>query len=108
MTKYRNTPTMVDGIEFDSKAEARHYAKLLLLERAGLIKDLKRQVVFQIADAVQLYGRKRPAIKYIADFTYEQDGKLVVCDVKGMLTPVYRLKRHLMKLTHGIEIQEVA
>lgn len=108
MTKYRNTPTMVDGIEFDSKAEARHYTKLLLLERAGQIKDLKRQVVFLIADPVKLYGRKRPAIKYVADFTYKQDGKLIVCDVKGMLTPMYRLKRHLMMAVHGIEILEVA
>lgn len=107
MSKYRNTPTIVDDIKFDSRAEARHYVQLKLRQRAGEISDLKLQVPFELVHAVRLYGRKRPAIKYVADFTYTEDGKLVVCDVKGMKTPVYILKRHLLMATHGIEILEV-
>ena len=53
-----------------------------------------------------LYGRRRPAVKYKADFRYIEKGETVVEDVKGMRTPVYNLKRHLMKAVHGIEIRE--
>lgn len=108
MSKYGNKKTELDGIVFDSKAEAKRYSQLRMLERAGQISDLQRQVKFELVRGVRLYGRSRPAIKYIADFVYNQGGHQVVEDVKGMLTPVYRLKRHLMMAMHGIEIREVA
>lgn len=107
MRKYRNKKTELDGITFDSQAEARHYALLKIRERAGEISELKTQVKFVLADSVRLYGRKRPAVTYVADFTYIEDGKLIVADVKGMRTPLYILKRHLLMATHGIEILEV-
>lgn len=108
MSKYGNKKTELDGIVFDSKAEAKRYSQLRMLERAGQISDLQRQVKFELVRGVRLYGRSRPAIKYIADFVYNQGGHRVVEDVKGMLTPVYRLKRHLMMAIHSIEIREVA
>lgn len=107
MSKYGNHKTTVDGITFDSKAEAARYQKLLLWEKAGHIADLRRQVRFDLIPRQKLGGRTLPAVYYKADFTYTQDGKYIVEDVKGMITPVYRLKRRLMLDKHGIEVQEV-
>lgn len=100
--KYRNKKTSVDGIRFDSKREANRYMELKLLERAGAIKDLRRQVSYVLINKSR-YGR---AIKYVADFVYYEDGKLVVEDVKGVRTPVYKLKKRLMAEVYGIEIKE--
>lgn len=108
MSKYGNRKTMVDGITFDSLAEAKRYSLLKVLERAGQITDLQRQVKFELAPPVRLGGRGRPALRYFADFVYLQDGERVVEDVKGKATEGYRIKRHLMKAIHGIEIKEVA
>lgn len=107
--KYKNTKTTVNGIEFDSKKEAKRYQDLLLLERAGVIRNLMLQQVFVIVPSVILDGRKKPAVKYKADFTYFDDakgGRFVVEDVKGFRTPVYRLKRQLMMSVHGFEVLE--
>lgn len=108
MSKYGNRKTVVDSIEFDSKAEANRWFMLKVLERAGLISDLQRQVKFELAPPVRIGGRGRPALRYFADFVYLQDGQRVVEDVKGKLTEGYRIKRHLMKAIHDIEIKEVA
>jgi hypothetical protein len=96
-----------------SKREAKRAGVLKLLERAGQIKDLKEQVEFVLAPSVVINGRKRPAIKYFADFVYEDLGlpeffesRLVVEDCKGFRTPVYKLKRHLMKSVLNIDITE--
>jgi hypothetical protein len=96
IVKYNNTKTVVDGITFDSKKEAKRYGELKLLESAGKISALKLQVVFVLSPSVVIAKRKRPALKYVADFTYIENGSHVIEDCKGMLTPVYRLKRHLM------------
>lgn len=100
--KYRNKKTSVDGIRFDSKREANRYMELKLLERAGIIKGLKRQVPYILIDKSR-YGR---AIKYVADFVYLENGQLVVEDVKGVRTPVYKLKKRLMAEVYGIEVKE--
>lgn len=100
--KYRNKKTSVDGIRFDSKREANRYMELKLLERAGIIKGLKRQVPYILIDKSR-YGR---AIKYVADFVYYEDDKLVVEDVKGVRTPVYKLKKRLIAERFGIEVKE--
>lgn len=107
MSKYRNCKTIVDGITFDSKAEARRYGELKLLLKAGAITDLIPQAPFELVPSVVLGNRKRPAIKYKADFVYTENGHKVVEDVKGMKTAVYSLKKHLMKHVHGIEIREI-
>lgn len=106
MNKYGAKKTVIDGTTFASKAESLRYIALRILENNGHISYLKTQVKFDLAPSVVIQGRKRPPIRYIADFVYMQDGKQVVEDVKGMLTPVYRLKRHLMATVHGIHILE--
>ena len=103
MSKYNNTKIRVDGRLFDSKAEAARWQELSLLERAGEITELERQVEYELIPKQK--GER--AVKYIADFRYvDNDGKTVVEDTKGVRTPVYILKRKLMLRVHGIRIRE--
>ncbi len=108
--KYSNKKIVLDGETFDSKAECRRYQELLILRRTGQISDLKRQVAFELVPSVKLLGAARatPAIRYFADFTYIENGALVVEDTKGYLTTEYKMKRHMMKAVHGIDIRETA
>ncbi|GLC92334.1 hypothetical protein Tamer19_17420 [Cupriavidus sp. TA19] len=107
-SKYGNTRLTVSGETFDSQREMERYHHLRILQRAGKIQQLERQVAFILAPAVVIGGRKRPALKYVADFTYVEEGATVktVEDVKGHLTEGYRIKRHLMAAM-GIQIKEV-
>lgn len=107
--KYSNQKVTDQGITFDSKAEHRRWCYLRLLERAGEIKDLRRQVSFMlIPELVKPRGGKERPTHYIADFVYlDKAGAQVVEDVKGAVTPEFRLKRKLMLWAHGIEVQEV-
>lgn len=86
---------------YASKLEARRANELALLERAGAITGLRRQVPFEMIVNGHL------VCKYIADFTYTttETGESVVEDVKGVLTPEFRLKAKLMEALHGIVIQ---
>lgn len=108
-SKYRNQPQVVDGVRFDSKRELKRWQELRLLERAHKIGSLERQVVYVLAPAVRLVGEKRlkPAIRYVADFRYfdADKGVFVIEDAKGSETDVSRLKRHLMKSVHGIDVR---
>ena len=102
-SKYGNKKiTGPDGQKFDSVKEYRRYGCLRLLERAGVISDLKRQVKFELIPRI---GNER-ACNYIADFTYMENGALVVEDVKGVKTEVYKIKKKLMLWVHGIRIKE--
>ena len=103
-SKYRAIPTVIDGIRFDSKKEAKRYQDLKLLERAGKIRNL---VVDKKCLKYSLDANGVHICNYVADFGYVEDGKLVIEDAKGFKTPVYKLKKKLMKAIHGIEIQEV-
>ena len=109
MNKYGAIKTEVAGITFDSKAEARRYGQLIMLERAGHITGLTRQVPFVLAPSVKFTGDKRakPPLRYVADFMYSDVklGKLVVEDVKGVATPLFNAKRHLMLALHGVEVR---
>lgn len=107
MSKYGNKKTVLYGEEFDSKAEANRYLVLREKERNGEISHLARQKVFVLAPGVVIQGRKRPPLRYKADFVYIlRDGKEITEDVKGVVTEGYRIKRHLMMCVHGIEILE--
>jgi len=106
--KYGNKMTVVDGETFASKLEARRYRELVIMQLAGAITDLKTQVAYVLCPSVVIAGLKRRSMRYIADFVYKDDeGKTVVEDAKGVLTPVYKLKRHLMMHVHGIKINEI-
>ena len=122
MNKYQAIKTTIDGIEFDSRKEARRYQELKLMERAGAIQDLKNQVKYILIPAqyetYERYGKNGQRLKdgqrllekecsYIADFVYTENGKEIVEDTKGFKTKEYILKRKLMLYTHGIRIREV-
>lgn len=96
MNKYRNIKVLYDGIKFDSKREAARYAELKMLEKSGLIKNLRMQVKFEICPKKNGNHRAR---YYIADFVYEEIGKKICEDVKSYITrknPVYSLKKALV------------
>lgn len=102
--KYRAKPTEVDGIRFASKKEAARWKELLVLQASGVVKDIQRQVEYRLEFAGQLL------CKYRADFVYDEMRKglwhSVTEDVKGYKTPMYALKRKMMKVMLGIEIRE--
>jgi Protein of unknown function (DUF1064) len=100
-SKYRNVPTVVGGIRVASKREARRWGELRLLERAGRISGLRRQVPFRLEINGQL------VTTYVADFVYCEAGAEIVEDSKGVRTAVYKLKAKLMRAVYGVEIREV-
>lgn len=91
-----------EGILFDSAAECRRYGELKLLERGGFIRDLRRQTKFTFTiDGDVMFS-------YVSDFDYWEGCTYKIEDVKGVKTPVYRLKKKLIERQHGIKITEVA
>lgn len=117
--KYGNKKITRDGQSFDSLKEYRRFCELSLLEKAGAITDLQRQVKFVLIPAQREPDTvgKRGGIKrgkviekecaYVADFVYKQDGVTVVEDTKGVKTKDYAIKRKLMLYVHGIKIHEI-
>jgi len=108
-SKFKAKKTSVNGMTFDSKAEARRYGDLYLMEKSGHIKDLRLQVPYILAPRVKFEGSPsaKPALKYVADFSYiEADtGRAIVEDCKGVLTEGFQIKRHLMLSVHGIDVR---
>lgn len=119
MAKYYSKKVTRNGITYDSIKEARRHQELLLLQRAGAITDLQRQVEFELIpaqrepDRVGVRGGKikgktiEQKCSYIADFVYTENGNKVVEDTKGFRTKDYIIKRKLMLWVHGIKIKEV-
>lgn len=107
MNKYGAKKTVVDGIKFDSRAEARRYVDLRLLQLAGKISGLTLQVPFELAPGVKFEGaaRKTPALRYVADFVYKEGDEVVIEDTKGVITDGFRIKRHLMKTVLGYDVR---
>ena len=109
MNKYHNRKIVREGETYDSVKEYRRAKELELLEKGGVIKDLKRQVRFEIIPSQRGDDGKvvERAVTYVADFVYFEDGKLVVEDTKGYRTKDYIIKRKLMRHLLGINIREV-
>lgn len=105
-SKYNAVKTEVDGIKFDSAKESKRYANLKLLERAGVIENLKLQPRFLLQEGFTYNGHKERKIEYVADFQYERDGQTIVEDVKSKATrtPIYMLKRKLFLYKYGKDI----
>lgn len=101
LSKYSAQKTVVDGIVFASKKEAKRYGELRLMQRAGLIRNLELQPKFPII----IKGTK--CFTYIADFAYFDDHNRVIEDVKGMKTAMYRLKRKCVIAMYGVKILEI-
>lgn len=123
MSKYYSKKVTLSGVTYDSKKEAYRHYELVMLERAGKITDLQRQVEFELIpaqrepDTIGVRGGVKKgktielAVKYVADFCYKENGKLVVEDVKGYKKgtayAVFAIKRKLMLYVHGIRIKEI-
>lgn len=131
--KYYNKKTRTsDGLLHDSRLEARRWCELNLLQRAGEITDLQRQVSFELVPAQyeeivtdEVYARgdrkgqlktKRACVEksvcYVADFVYTdtKTGETVVEDTKSAVTrknKEYVIKRKLMRWLNNIAIREV-
>ena len=107
-SKFGNKKVVVDGIQFDSKREARRYLDLRAMEIAGQIQNLQLQVKYTLIPSQRIDGKVvEREVSYVADFVYEQNGKTVVEDSKGHRTKDYILKRKMMLHFHGIQIREV-
>lgn len=106
-SKYHAKKVIVDGITFDSQKEATRWSELKLMEKAGLIQNLQRQVKYELIPPYK-DGKKTilRGCSYIADFQYEENGRLVVEDSKGMQTPEYKIKKKLMAWLNRIVIRE--
>lgn len=98
-SKYGNIKAEADGMLFASKRERGRWMDLRMLEKAGQIKNLQRQVVYPL----DVNGVK--VCDYIADFVYERDG-VIVEDAKGYKTDVYKIKAKLMLAVHGVTVIE--
>ena len=115
MNKYYNQKTYTsDGIKHDSQKEAQRWCELKLLQRAGKITDLQRQVEFElIPNQYECVKGKNKLVErrccYIADFVYKEDGETIVEDVKSVATQTEKfiIKRKLMLYIHGIKIKIV-
>lgn len=100
-SKYKNEPTWVDGLRFDSKREAKRWQDLELRRKAGAIACIERQKRYSLG------FNGEHICDYIADFVYREHGiATVVEDCKGFRTQVYKLKKKLMKAIYGIDILE--
>lgn len=125
-SKYGARKITRDGVTFDSVKEYRRFCELRLLERAGEVTNLQRQVTFPLIPAqreepCEVYQRGKnkgmpkqgklleKEVTYIADFVYTDTatGETIVEDVKGFKTKDYILKRKMMLYFHGIKIREV-
>lgn len=99
--KYKNQKTIVDGMTFDSKAEAQYYVQL---KQRG-VTNFKMQESFVIHDAFSLNGKRYQAIQYKPDFTFYENEQLVkVVDVKGKRTADFNLKAKLFAKRYNIAI----
>lgn len=126
--KYGNRKIEYNGEKYDSVKEYRRHDELKLLERAGKISGLQRQVKFELIpkqceESIEVFKRGKnkglpkpgkmlePAVCYVADFVYQKDGMQIVEDVKGYkgggAYAIFTIKRKLMLYIHGIRIKEI-
>ena len=104
MSKYHSKKVQIDGHTFDSVKEADRYCELKILEKVNIIKDLELQPVYVLQEHFKHDGQWERAITYKADFRYIEGGKVIVEDVKGMKTDVYKIKRKLFLKRYGDEV----
>lgn len=118
--KYHNKKVEYEGIVFDSLKEKRRYCQLQIMEKSGIISDLRLQVPFELIPAVyedeviQMKTKSKVkkrcvqrATTYVADFVYKRDGETIVEDTKGFRTKEYELKKKMMRAFLGIIINEI-
>jgi hypothetical protein len=101
--KFGAVKTQLDGVKFDSAGESRRWAVLQLMQRAGQVEHLRRQV------QVPLYFGDWLVAHLVLDFAYHRDGKPVWEDFKSKatITPLWKLKAELFRLQFGQAIEVV-
>lgn len=93
MTKYGARAVTIDGIRFHSKVEGDYYIYLKSMKDRGLIKDFELQPKFELIPKFEKHGEKHRSTSYVADFrVFFNDGTTEIIDIKGMLTPEFKLK----------------
>jgi hypothetical protein len=107
--KYGAKPVVAGGIRFDSTGEYERWQELQLLQAAGKISELERQVVFQLAPSVKFEGAKRaqPALRMVIDFSYVENHRRILEDHKSpaTITPVFVAKRHMLLHSLGYQVR---
>ena len=97
--KYRSRKTVCNQLHTHaSQKEARRCDELTILEKTGIIKQLKQQPKFVLQEKFKLNGKTYRPITYMADFSYYdvEANKFIVEDVKGFKTKVYNLKKKML------------
>jgi hypothetical protein len=109
MNKYHAKKVTFFGETFDSRKEGERWLVLRNLEQRNEIRDLRRQVKFELVPAYPAIGLR--ALTYIADFVYSQGGKTVVEDVKGYTKgaayELFKAKKKMLYFRYGLLVQEV-
>ena len=96
--KFKAVSCESDGIKFPSKKERKRYLELKLLQKAGDVLFFQMQVPFHLPGGV----------KYLCDFqVYWNNGNITFEDVKGMKTPMYKLKKKQVEELYPITITEI-
>lgn len=107
--KYGNKHVIVGSQRFDSMREARRWLVLEGRLRRGEISGLERQVTYVLAPSVKIAGEKRarPALRFKADFRYVEtaSGQTIVDDTKGYSDTAFRIRQHLMKSVHNVDVR---
>ncbi len=106
-SKFNAKPQMYQGVRFASIRELGRWRVLQERERRGEISELKRQVRYELAPGVRIAGEKRarPALRFTVDFQYVERGELIHDDAKGKADTAFRIRQHLMKSVHGIDVR---
>ncbi|MCM3573313.1 DUF1064 domain-containing protein [Mesobacillus subterraneus] len=106
--KFGNRKTVVDGITFDSRAEAKYYEQLKWLKKAKQIKDFKLQPKFLLQEAFKKNGNTIRKIEYKADFEiHNLDGSVEIIDVKGVETEAFKIKKKLFEKRYPYSLKLV-
>lgn len=117
MNKYRNQKVTEGDQTFDSQGEYYRWKELQMLEKAGEISNLRRQVRFELLPIQRepsTIGKRGAVIQgkvleypiyYRADFVYQEGSQTIVEDFKGMVTKDFIIKRKLMLYKYGIRIR---
>lgn len=108
MIEYAKDTKRPEWILFRSRKEAKRWIGLCVLKQAGLVRNLARQVRYDLTTTTP-DGLKEIVTRYVADFVYTEFGKRIVEDVKptgGLREDIYLLKKKWMQIEHGIEILE--
>ncbi len=100
-SKYGSKKITIDGITFDSKAEARYYKQLKWLQENNQILFFRIQPRYLLQEAFKKNGIAYRKIEYVADFeVHKLDGSIEVVDIKGVETEAFRIKQKLFEFKY--------